>query len=151
MCVDQAQLDGFCWGLSHNYFQVEAGWVWPSQMVSSLTSGASVRMAGTAGTAGDWLGFSTQPAWASSQHGRLRVLRLLTWWLASPRVGTPRGPEESARLLGLSFRSHMASHPPQFIGQQQITGLAHIHGKGPHKGVNGGRYHWKPALAIRNT
>lgn len=66
-------------------------------------------------------------------------------------MSTLGGPEESARLLGLSFRSHMASHPLQFTGQEQITGLAHIHGKGPHKGVNAGRHHWEPALAIRNT
>lgn len=41
---------------------------------------------------------SVWPAWASSQHGSLKVTRLFTWWLASSRANMPRGSKQSLRL-----------------------------------------------------
>lgn len=118
-------------------------------------SGASVRTAGTTGT---WLGFSlvphsfsTQLARASSQRGSLRVVTLLTWSLASPRVSTPRGPEESARLLMTQLQKSHSITAPQFFGSKAHYGVAQIHGKGPHQGMNAGRHHWRLAPAAGNT
>ena len=44
----------------------------------------------------------------------------------------------------------MAPHPPPPIVQEQIMRLGQIHGKGPHKGMNAGRWHWGNTLARIN-
>ena len=47
-------------------------------------------------------------AWASPQHGGLRVMRLFTWWLRIPRMRVPVIKAGDALLFMNQLRNHIA-------------------------------------------
>ena len=60
-------------------------------------------------------------AWASSQHGGLRVDKLLTWWLASKKKHSKSvlrvAKAETVDLLSPNLKNYTTLFPPHFIGQ----------------------------------
>lgn len=72
-----AQLNSSCWN-SHMGSQTDGSWACSLTFESTHLGAGQVSLL--------LRGLSTRPASASSQHGGVRVVRLLTWQLASPRA-----------------------------------------------------------------
>ena len=95
-CVSGASVLAVCWWFLGSS-SLWVCWDWNIQNSFSMrTSGAWAGMAGTAGD--DWACFSTCIAWASSQHGRLKVVKLLKWWLVFWELAFQEAQLEASRL-----------------------------------------------------
>lgn len=125
LLADWAQLGHSCSGFLVQ-LQLDDGWGWswlkgrldqmPRMVFSTCMSGTSV---GMAGIVGGWLGLfpfnyvSRWLSWASSQHGGLKIVRHLTWWLAFPRVAILNLPPSTSMkyfLKGKGDRSSDKKH-----------------------------------------
>lgn len=107
----------------------------------TYTSGTCARMTGKLGSAGTLAGVSTwsfQTAWASPQHGSLRMLALLTWQVRTLRANVPAKKLELWGLLELSLRSHTAPLLLHSTGQSHHE-LAQIQGRGHRPHLSSGR------------